>query len=143
MKVSYQAEYINDLIKNSQLIIVAHVTNDQSKLAYGDVEFVITRLEVNSILNNTNFPEKEITLLQTVCEKDPTVAKDSTVLLFLEKYDGPVTDNAYVCTGLYQGQYELKGNTILPSKDGNNNLADDINNIGNLNSLKTKIDTLQ
>jgi hypothetical protein len=142
VKISFGAKNLDDLIKNSPLIIVAHVTDSQTQYKYSGVDFVNVQLEVKNVLKGSDFSETKITLLQTVCAEEPIVEKGSTVLLFLHKYIGPVTDNAYVCVGMYQGQYKLDGDTIQPSKNDNVNLTNDVKTIGNLNSLKNKINLL-
>jgi hypothetical protein len=143
VKVSYYAKDSSELIKDSPVIVVAQVSNHQTQITYQGVDFVKTGVNVKQVLKGANLAGKEITLLQTVCDEDPTVEKGSTVLLFLEAYDGPVTENAYVCKGLYQGQYKVSGDTFAPVKSGNSDLASDLKSLGNLNSLTSQIQAMK
>ena len=103
------------------------------------MDFAKTQIEVKSILKGANFSETEITLLQTVCNSDPIVDKIGNVLLFLEKYIGPITDNAYVCKGHYQGHYKLNGDSISSSLSENAKLTSEMKDIGTIDKLKGKI----
>ena len=129
------------MINESELIITAQVKNEQSELTYSDVDFVKTKVKINEVLKG-NINESEITILQTISKQDPTLKKGSTVLLFLFKYSGPVTVNAYVCRGLYQGHYILDGDLIKSSKDYNKNLDKEIKEINKIENLKQRINAL-
>lgn len=50
-------------------------------------------------------------------------------LLFLEKYEGPVINNAYVIKGLYQGHYKIHRNRIIADKNNNEKLKNSIENM--------------
>lgn len=102
VKISYYASNLEDLIKDSPLIVEAKVTDKNTDITYLGVNFVTTKIDITKMLKG-DISEHEITLLQTDCKEDPIVEKGSSVLLFLHKYDGPITTNAYVCQGLYQG----------------------------------------
>lgn len=143
VKVSYYAKNSSDLTKDSQAVVIAQVTDHQTQLTYQGVDFVKTGVNVKKVLKGSDLAGKEITLLQTVCAEDPTVEKGSTVLLFLDTYDGPVTENAYVCKGLYQGQYKVSGDTFAPVESGNSGLASDMKSLGNLTSLTSQIQAMK
>lgn len=143
-KLVYHAKDLKSLIMDSPLIVVAQASEDQSMETFQQAQFVLTKLKVKTILKNNGFTGDEITLLQTFANFDSTVQKDSTIVLFLEKYTGPIpnAENAYVCKGLYQGNYLLEGDKIVPSKKDNVQLAQDIHKIGNLSSLKAAVDAV-
>lgn len=46
--------------------------------------------------------------------------------MFLEKYVGPIENEAYVIKGLYQGQYKIKNNKIKGVNNLNKKLNDEI-----------------
>lgn len=126
LKIAYRADSVDQLIDDSQMVAVAHVTNIQKSLKYENVEFVKTQIEVKNLLKGSNNAEKIITILQTVSNDDPVLEKNSNVLLFLEKYEGPIIENAYVIKGLYQGHYKIHKNNIIATKNGNGKLKDSI-----------------
>lgn len=143
-KLTYMAENFDDLISNSSLIIEAVPTEKQEEITYLQTSFTTTNIKVKQVFKGT-LNENEITLLQTNIEDDPLVKKGGRVLLFLQKYDGPITKNAYVCKGLYQGNYDIDANGSLTSridlKSHNPKLSKDLENNNTLEGLKNKINS--
>lgn len=144
-KLTYYAKDLDSLIKDSPLIVVAQATDSQTEQTFQMADFVFTQLNVKSILKDNGLIGDKISLLQTVADFDPTVAKGSTVLLFLYKYEGPIpgSADAYICQGCYQGNYTITGDKIVPSKDNNAKLSADIQKIQGLDELKAKVDAIQ
>lgn len=141
-KLSYMAENLDDLISNTSLIIEAIPTENQKELTYLQTSFTKTNIKVKQVFKGT-LDEKEITLLQTNMADDPLVKKGGRVLLFLQKYDGPIANDVYVVKGLYQGNYDIDANGNLISKidlkSHNPKLSKDLENNNTLESLKNKI----
>lgn len=138
-KISYSADSLEKLIKDTDIIIIANTTKEQQEFVYHELTFVKTKVKVKEVLKGNGFDNKEITVLQTKVFEDPVLEKNSNVLLFLHKYEGPVIDDAYVCKGLYQGQFKIKNNIIIPSLADNEALRNDIEKVKNIQSLKEKI----
>ena len=113
----------------------------QKRQNFQNVNFETTKLNVQSVLKGDIKDGERISLLQTVSDLDPTVAKGSTVLLFLEKYDGPVpgAEASFVCEGGYQGNYIISDGKISPSKNSDGKLSEDIEKIKNFDALKKKL----
>lgn len=143
-KLAYGADDLDSLISDSPYIVVAQATGEQSEQKYQDVNFETTKLNVQSVLKGDITAGEQISLLQTVSDNDPIVSKDSTVLLFLEKYNGPVpgAEASFVCKGGYQGNYIVSNGEISPSKNSNKKLSEDIEKIKNLDALKQKIQSM-
>ncbi len=139
VKISYYAKSIDDLIQDSPYIVIAKVSDKQSWYRYRGVYFYNTQINVQKVLKGSIPSGKEITLMQTYCEEDTIVEKGSTVLLFLDRYEGPATGNAYVCQGAYQGQYKIDGKKILPSLDDRLGSVSDFEKFNILDKMETEI----
>jgi hypothetical protein len=113
VKTSERYESIDSLYNSSQYIVKGTVGKKIKDIEYGGVDFTITEINVNESIKGTT--NSKISLLQTVTDLDPTVITKSNVLLFLEKYNGPIYENAYVCKGLGQGQFIIKDNNRVES----------------------------
>jgi hypothetical protein len=140
-KLDYYADNVDKLIVDSSLIIEGVVTKSQSNLSLEGVSFVQSKIIVKDVLKGDLVKGSEIYLLQTKIVEDPIVGKSDHVLLFLEKYSGPVTrEDAYVSKGLFQGHYKIKNDTeLVPSlAESNKKLSIEIKN-NTLNQLKEKI----
>lgn len=135
LKVHYQADNVDQLANDSQAIIVGTPTTNRKEILYDGVNFIATDVKVvNQIKSDTNLGDT-ITLLQTVADEDPDIRENGKSLLFLEKYEGPIIKNAYVCKGLYQGQYKVKDNDAVIINDINENNKELANEIRNKNNL--------
>jgi hypothetical protein len=142
LKVSYEANNTDQLADDSDVILVGTATQNSKILTYEGVDFVATEVKVDNLIKSNADIGETITLLQTVAPEDPTIEKDRKTLLFLDQYEGPITSNAYVTKGLFQGQYKIKDNQVIVSdeiKEKKQNLADDIKSKKNLvDHLKNK-----
>jgi uncharacterized membrane protein len=137
----YNTENLDSLIEDSQLIVVAQVTAYQTIEEFQKVDFAFTQLIVKKTLKDNGLVGDKIALLQTVADFDPIVEAGSDVLLFLEKYEGPIpgAEGAYVCKGLYQGNYIINGDKIVPTKTENAQLAADIEEVNSLSAMEAKV----
>ena len=119
MVENYQS--IDELIQDSPIIVVGTVDSPNEEFVYGEATFALTRFKVEQVIRGI-VPD-EINILQTKMNEDPFLKNGDKMVLFLVKYEGPVTKNAYRTKGLYQGQYKIVGNAAI--KNENNNLAGD------------------
>jgi len=139
-KVSYSSNNIKQLAKDSQLIITGTVGNDKNIITFHNIKFVISSLNVSDSLKGNILSNSKINILQTKdLAEDPELQPNQKVLLFLEKYDGAITDNAYVIKGLYQGNYKINNGLIQTSK--NNNVLGPQMNGKKLGDIKTDLVT--
>lgn len=139
VKLDYNASNLSSLINDSDYIILADVSKDRSMVTYGEVDFVITNTKVKQSLKGSVNDKDIVRILQTdYTNEDPLLTKGDTVLLFLEKYDGPITENAYVIKGLYQGNYKYSNGKFLSGKNNNEALSKEINEL-TLDDLSNKI----
>jgi len=116
-KVSFVPKNFSDLINNSQVIVEAEATDNRKEFSYLKANFVQTDLKIKKIYKGTSLVNgNNIWLLQTLMMQDPIIKNGEKVLLFLDKYEGPVTsDETFVLKGLYQGHYKIINDEIRPS----------------------------
>ncbi len=112
-------ESIDDLIKDSPIIVIGTVNGENKELEYGHVTFALTEFKVETAIRGA-VPET-INILQTRMAEDPYIKNGDRMVLFLTKYTGPVAEDAYRMKGLYQGQYKVEGTKVI--KDRDNKLA--------------------
>lgn len=113
LKLDYASNSINELSRDSQIIVRAEVGSSIDKLSFEGVDFTRTSIVVKEFLKGS-INEQEISVLQTISVEDPQLIANTDVILFLEKYEGPITDdsNTFVCKGLYQGQYVVSNGYV-------------------------------
>jgi hypothetical protein len=128
---------VDDLIKDSPVIVVGTVDSTNSEFSWGEVPFALTKFKIETAIRGT--VPATINILQTKSSDDPFLQKGNRMVLFLVKYTGPVTEDAYRMKGLYQGQYTIKGTKIV--KNGENKLTGD-EILANLDKLTARVDLL-
>jgi len=141
VKLAYYAESADQLIEVAPSIIRGEAMGKRSTFAHGGVSFVRSKISVHEVLQGDIQANEEIWLLQTELKQDPIVRKGEQLLLFLEKYDGPVVhEDAYVSVGLYQGHYIITADSeLLPSlPDSNKAIFAELKELG-LAGLKERI----
>ncbi|MGG4498593.1 hypothetical protein [Brevibacillus reuszeri] len=110
---------LDDIAKATPTVITGQVAGESEKFEYHDVTFVKTQIKIKDVYRDIDGLEKgdTITLLQTYVEEDPIVDKNDEILLFLKKYKGPVTTDAYRIVGLMQGHYKLQDELYVAKKE--------------------------
>lgn len=106
---------IDDLIKDSPIIVIGTVDSKNNEFIYGEVPFALTKFKVETIIRGA--VSDTINILQTKTYMDPFLKKGDRMVLFLVQYEGPITKDAYVMKGLYQGQYKIEGDEIIKNED--------------------------
>jgi hypothetical protein len=110
---------MDDLIKDSPIIVIGTVDGGNEEVEYSRVTFALTTFKVETAIRGT--VPGTINILQTKMSEDPYINNGDRMLLFLVKYTGPVSDNAYRMKGLYQGQYKIDGTKVI--RNGDNKLT--------------------
>jgi len=106
---------VDDLIKDSPIIVIGVVNNKAEEITYGEVDFRLTQFNVETAVRGT-VPES-INIFQTKIYEDPALQSGKKMILFLGEYEGPVTEDAYRIRGLYQGQYKIEGTKVVKNED--------------------------
>lgn len=111
--IYFPYENLDQIIEITPNIIQCKVVSKNNVFQYDDIDFVKTDIEITDcIRNNSNFTKgQKISILQTK-GVNSLLNKDNDLILYIEEYKGPVTDNAYVILGSDYGQYILNGNSI-------------------------------
>lgn len=141
-KLVYDAESSDQLIKDSELIIIGKPTNNKTEKQIGNVQFLLTKVKIEQVLKG-DFKDSEITILQTKnLYEEPILSSKDRVLLCLYKYSGPVSDTAYSIKGAFQGHYKLENNKIKATLDSNKKLKDQMESL-TLEGFSEKIEALK
>jgi hypothetical protein len=130
-------ESIDDLIKDSPIVVIGTVDSGNDEFEYGEVTFALTKFSVDTAIRGT--VSGTINILQTKLHEDPYLKKGDRMILFLVKYIGPVTDDAYRLKGLYQGQYTVEGTKVIKYK-GNKLTGDEV--LINIDTLIARINEI-
>lgn len=111
-----------DLLTTSPIIVIGESTGELDEITFYGVDFVVSSFKTEEIIRNEKYEGKKktdkelstIRVLQTVMQEDPIIEKGKKKLIFLRKYEGPVAEDVYVICGLYQGQFDLKKDKLIP-----------------------------
>jgi len=137
LKLSSEFSTFDIILESSPIVIIGTVKSSNDEFVYDEMEFAITQVKVTDSVRGTDKKEKIINILQTKSQEDPFLQKGDKVLLFLSEYEGPITENAYVINGLYQGHFKIKGDNIykfdknVKEKKSTENLVEMIKTIKN------------
>lgn len=109
-------ENIQQLIKDSTLIIVGDVKGKKENVKENKVNYTVSEVKVQEILKGNILLSSDIVhIMQLDTKQDPAVMNGEKVLLFLEPYGDSKVENGFVCVGLCQGYYKLQGDKAIPS----------------------------
>lgn len=104
-------ETLETLIGESKLVVAVKVKDEAEVMNYENATFTKNQVEIQDVilgggqLKGTNV---EVLELGDISKGDKAVLQPGKeYLLFLQTYEGPVTSDAYVVTGVYQGKFEL------------------------------------
>lgn len=109
---------IEDLKNDSEIIVEVRASEVKS-FDHKNIIFTLTKAEVLNIYKGQAV--ENINILETGGIQNNTnytffdnkvFEKNDTALLFLDKYVGPIVDDAYVILGAYQGKFLTNGDKI-------------------------------
>lgn len=133
---------VDSLKSQSTLIALIEVTNTRT-YEYEDVPFTLSNAVIKKLYKNTDADKNissiniletggEIDKLNYVSDGNSVFKPSDEAIVFLEKYIGPVAEDAYVIKGAYQGKFKLSGNKLIPPLEVSDGLQK-INSIQELN----------
>jgi hypothetical protein len=128
---------IDDLVKDTAVIVIGTVDGPNEELKYGENTFALTKFKIENTVRGTI--SDTINIFQTKVSEDPFIKEGDRMILFLKRYSGPVTNDAYRLMGLYQGQYKVEGASVI--KNENNKLTGD-EVLENIDMLISRINTI-
>lgn len=106
---------LNQIVNDSDLVAEVKVTGDGDDITYKHASFVTHQLKIRDVVvGNDALENQSIKLLEIgLSPSDLNIVKsNSKYLLFLKKYEGPILDNAYVVTGVYQGKFKINNEDL-------------------------------
>ena len=138
--IYFPYENLEQIIEITPNIIQCKVVSKNNVFQYDDIDFVKTDVEITDyIRNNDNFTKgQKISILQTK-GANSLLVKDNDLILYIEKYKGPVTDNAYVILGSDYGQYILNGKLIKHATKNIDKVKKIDADFASIDELKSKI----
>lgn len=139
LAVTESFRHIDDLATRSPVVIVGKVNSHPRSFEYHSVTFFESDIHVQRVYRDVSHELKQtgtITLLQNDMEEDPLVRRGENVLLYLQKYEGPVIENAYRIVGLQQGHFRVNRTGTLTSV-GESNLYQESGRSADLSKLET------
>lgn len=111
---------LTELSSDSSLIAEINLTGKTEEVTYEGANFVINGAEVIDVVKgDPSLKGKDINILEVKSFSMNRTKKTDHFILFFQKYDGPVTSDAYVITGVYQGKYSIDENNFI-SYDADN-----------------------
>ncbi|CAM2773777.1 hypothetical protein PASE110613_00100 [Paenibacillus sediminis] len=129
---------IESLEQSASLIANVKVNSSKS-FTYGNVVFTLSNVSVNKAYKGE--ADKTINILETggigedglyyTVEGNDVLLKNQQAIVYLEKYDGPIAENAYVIKGVYEGKFKIQNGKLLPPKE----TKGDIQHVNSINDL--------
>ena len=138
LAVTESFRHIDDLATRSPIVLVGKVSSHPRSFEYHSVTFFESDIHVQRVYRDVSQKLKQtdtITLLQNDMEEDPLVKVGENVLLYLQKYEGPVIENAYRIVGLQQGHFKVDRTGTLTSV-GESNLYQESGRSADLSKLE-------
>ena len=123
LAVTESFQHIDELATRSPVVLVGKVDRHPRPFEYHGVTFFESRIQVQSVYRDVSHEltqTETIPLLQNDMKEDPLVKRGETVLLYLQRYEGPVIENAYRIVGLQQGHFKVSRTGTLTSVGGSN-----------------------
>lgn len=139
LAVTESFRHIDDLATSSPIVIVGKVRSAPKPFTHQSVTFFESHIQVQRVYRDVNGQLKSadtITLLQNDMEEDPLVKRGENVLLYLQKYEGSVMEDAYRIVGLQQGHFKVNRTGTLTSV-GKPNLYQESGLSADLSKLET------
>jgi hypothetical protein len=126
LSLSKGYESISELANDADIIAEVEVTSSNT-LSYYDVPFTVSNadlldtykggttgttinlLETGGIIDNQEYSP----------EGNDVLKENDKAILFLQKYEGPITNDAYVVLGVYQGKFKIDSdnNSLIAPKN--------------------------
>lgn len=107
---------LGEIVNDSDIVAEVKIKDNAVKKEYEGATFITNQVEIKDIVvGDSSLKGKEITLLELgFSENDSNISKNNTkYLLFLTKYEGPIIEDGYVVTGVYQGKFKVNNDDSL------------------------------
>jgi len=105
---------LEELTADSKLIVEADLTHDVSQLNYKGANFAITEVLIKDVIKGeSSLNNQTVSILELEQFNLQATRQSDRHVLFLDKYIGPVTEDAYVITGVYQGKFSINAQGLI------------------------------
>lgn len=105
---------LTELSGDSTLIAEVNINGKTEDISYEGANFVINMAEVVDVIKgDPSLKGSNINILEVKSFSINRTKTTDHFILFFQKYEGPVTDDAYVITGVYQGKYNINENNTI------------------------------
>lgn len=102
---------LEDLVESSDLIVEVKSKDDPQDFVFKNAHFTTNLVNVKEVVKgDVTLENQDIKLLQF---SNIAIENNKKFLLFLKQYVGPVTENAYIVSGVYQGRFEISNDSDL------------------------------
>lgn len=109
LKIPDYYKSLEELSSASEVIVSITVGEQLERIEYTEsLIFYVTEVIINKVIKGIDLNEtKTLKILQTWANEDPLLMEGERKILFLRQHEGSLAENAYICTGLYQGNYSI------------------------------------
>lgn len=127
--LAIQYKSVDELKRNAEIIVRVKAEKVKS-LTFQNTVFTVSTNDVQKVYKGTSVPST-LKVLETggligdknyVFESSPVLSPGEEAVLFLERYDGPITNDAYVVLGAFQGKFNATGEELTPQKNSHESL---------------------
>lgn len=134
---------LDQIIESAPNIIQCKVVSENKIFPYDSIDFVRTDVQITECLRNNDGLAKgqKISILQTK-DVDTLLTKQNNLVLCIEKYVGPVTQNAYVIVGYDYGQYIISDKSVKHATEHIDRVKKIAADFSSLDDLKEKIKSI-
>lgn len=140
-KLALHFDNISEIAAEAQDIIECKITNEIEDFVYSDIEFIKTNVEVTDVLFGDQIKKGDkISILQTNMQEKVNLPSNKDAILFIEKYEGPVTEDAYIILGEAFGYMEVENGKIKTHKEKGTSFASDVKTVNDVEKLKSIIE---
>ncbi|RAP78501.1 hypothetical protein [Paenibacillus montanisoli] len=122
MDIETEYQSLKEIEQDSALVAVVKLTGNVKPIAYQSANFTLTEAEIQKVLKGKHDLHSKINLLEVSVFNLNLTKKSDKLLLFLKKYVGPITEDAYTIAGVYQGKFNVISNKVVYDGDDYNGI---------------------
>lgn len=139
-KPPWTSDKLEELVEISPLIVECKVIGNEKKFSFDNAKYVKVDVSVKNVTreNYGVTVNSVITILQSDTDEISPLKKGEDLVLLLDKYEGPVTQNSYAIIGGDKGQIQLINDKLHLKSINSGGYYEDIKK-NDINSFKELI----
>ncbi|WP_028594694.1 hypothetical protein [Paenibacillus assamensis] len=102
---------LEELAYDAGLIIEAELTGKTKEIPFRSTRYKLTEVKVKKVIKGDIALNSNVVQLLEIASLSMDPHKNN--ILFLDKYEGPVTNDAHVVVGLYQGRFKINDDNLV------------------------------